>query len=107
MTRTDRTIDLSDRTPLGRVWPIVAAWGTVSLLQTVTLGAEGYPVSVSDPFGHTLTFNYNTSSFYCKLPSITLPGGEPVAFAFNASNNLTSATWSGGLTRTYHYVFSC
>ncbi len=56
MTRTDRTIDLSDRTPLGRVWPIVAAWGTVSLLQTVTLS---YHMGL--PFRYAIvssSFNY-------------------------------------------------
>ena len=56
MTRTDRTIDLSDRTPLGRVWLIVAAWGTVSLLQTVTLS---YHMGL--PFRYAIvssSFNY-------------------------------------------------
>ena len=37
MMPTDRTVDLSDRTPVGRVWLIAAAWGIVSLLQAVTL----------------------------------------------------------------------
>jgi two-component system, LytTR family, sensor kinase len=45
MTQTDRTIDLSDRpAPLGRVWLMVGAWATVSLLQAATLSYhEGLP----------------------------------------------------------------
>ncbi len=37
MTQAARTIDLSDRRQSGRVWLVVAAWATVSLLQAVTL----------------------------------------------------------------------
>ena len=48
MTRLDRTIDLSDRAPLGRVWLIAGAWAMVSLLQAVTLTYhEGLPFTYS------------------------------------------------------------
>jgi two-component system LytT family sensor kinase len=49
MTRMDRTIDLSDRpAPLGRVWLMVGAWVTVSLLQAVTLSYHaGVPFAYS------------------------------------------------------------
>jgi histidine kinase len=37
MTEIDRTIDLSDRSPVRRVWLVVAAWAVVALFQAISL----------------------------------------------------------------------
>jgi RHS repeat-associated protein len=73
------------------------------LTQTVSYtGDMRTPDSVTDDFGHTLTFGYDTSNMR-KLQSITLPGGNQITYALSSTQNLISVTYPDSTFKQYHY----
>lgn len=73
------------------------------IIHTLGYGADAeYPTSVSDPFGNTLTFGYDTTNIN-HVATITLPGGTQIALAYDSNENLTTVTFPDTNVRTYHY----
>lgn len=67
------------------------------------------PASVSDPWGHQLTFTYDAyvpGTFIPKLTAIILPGGTQISFTYDTLQNLTSVAYPNTTTRTYLYQSS-
>ena len=82
---------------------LISIRNRAGLTQTVTYSGDSpRPQSVSDDFGHTITFGYD-SSLMPRLQTITLPDGNQVSFSYSSIQNLTSVTYPGSVTRTYQY----
>jgi RHS repeat-associated protein len=65
------------------------------------------PVSVSDAFGHTLTFTYATDgTYYNQLLSITDPAGKTISYTHDSYERLTKVTQTDSTTRQYGYSSS-
>jgi RHS repeat-associated protein len=63
------------------------------------------PASVSDPFGHTLTFTYgNGTSSTMNLLSVTDPAGNTIQYTYDTNANLKTVQATDGTTRTYGYA---
>jgi RHS repeat-associated protein len=62
------------------------------------------PVSVSDAFGHSLTFTYLVDyGQVLRLASVTDPAGKSISYTYDNYGNLTSVTNADGTTQTYTY----
>jgi len=70
--------------------------------QTLTYSANGYLASVSDAFGHTLTFNWDAST-QRRITSIVDPAGGTTSFTYDTKNNLASVTYPDTRQVTYLY----
>jgi RHS repeat-associated protein len=65
------------------------------------------PASVSDVFGHTLTFNYTKDNSALQLSSITDPAGNTISYTHESTyNRLTKVTYQDSSTRQYSYSTS-
>ena len=65
------------------------------------------PSSVSDAYGHTLTFTYaDDSSGIWRLSSITDPSGKTITYGYDGNSNLTSVTYPDTSKRQYSYESS-
>lgn len=63
------------------------------------------PTSVSDAFGHTLSFTYLTDATGTqRLAAIAEPSGETVQYSYDGTGNLASVTYQDGTQRLYTYV---
>ena len=68
---------------------------------TISLSYQNGRLStVTDPFGRSLTFSYDTSG---KIASITDPAGKTIQFGYDSSNNLTLVTYQDESTKQYIY----
>jgi YD repeat-containing protein len=72
---------------------------------TVTYSASStVPASVSDAFGHTLSFSYVVDATGVqRLGSITDPAGATISFSYGSTGNLISTTHQDGTSRSYGY----
>jgi RHS repeat-associated protein len=62
------------------------------------------PSSVSDAYGHTLTFNYaDDPAGFWRLSSITDPSGKTITYGYDSNANLTSVTFQDASKRQYSY----
>jgi RHS repeat-associated protein len=69
--------------------------------QTLTYRSSvGLLSSVSDSFGHALTFAYDSEN---RLASVTAPNGSAVQYAYSGSGDLSQVTNLDGTTRQYTY----
>jgi RHS repeat-associated protein len=57
--------------------------------------------AVTGPFGHQLTFNYDSSSGL--LHTVADPAEEVIEFAYDSARNLTGVLYPDGTSRQYHY----
>ena len=84
----------------GRLLSITNAAG---LSQTLSYDpTTGYLTSVTDPFGHSLAFTYNTNG---QLATMTDPAGNAYTYAYttDGNDNLSSVTFPDGKVKTYLY----
>ena len=72
----------------GQLLSIVTRGGAT---QTLSYSSNGYLSTVTDSFGHALTFHWDTSS-YRRLQSIATPGGTSISFSYDANDNLNTVT---------------
>jgi RHS repeat-associated protein len=64
------------------------------------------PTSVSDAFGHSLTFSYLIDAYTLqRLASITDSAGNTVQYSYDSYENLTSVTNRDGTTQSYAYGY--
>jgi RHS repeat-associated protein len=72
---------------------------------TLTYTAVGnQPLSASDAFGHTLTFNYaQDATGVQRLAGITDPAGATISFSYGSTGTLISTTHQDGTSRSYAY----
>jgi RHS repeat-associated protein len=61
------------------------------------------PSSVSDAYGHTLTFAYTNNSSGTWLASITDPAGKAITYGYDSYSNLASVAYQDSTTRKYGY----
>jgi RHS repeat-associated protein len=61
------------------------------------------PISVSDPFGHTLQLSYNYAGGNASIKTITDPAGHTISYTQNGTGQLTTVTEADGTTRKYSY----
>jgi RHS repeat-associated protein len=83
----------------------IAARGHAPLTVNYASGAapgDG-PASVTDDFGHSLSFSYAATSSVQYLASITDPAGNTVQYAYDTYGNLTTVTEPDSTTRNYGY----
>jgi RHS repeat-associated protein len=83
----------------------IAARGHAPLTVNYASGAglgDG-PTSVTDDFGHSLSFSYAATSGVQYLASITDPAGNTVQYAYDTYGNLTTVTEPDATTRKYGY----
>jgi YD repeat-containing protein len=83
----------------GRLLSISDRAGLVLQLNYDTTGLLS---EVRDPFGRTLNFTYDQQR---RLTGVRDPSNQSIQFAYSADNfnNLLSATYPGGVQRSYHY----
>ncbi|MGO9802894.1 MAG: RHS repeat-associated core domain-containing protein [Steroidobacteraceae bacterium] len=84
----------------------VAARGKAPLTLTYASGSTypEPPLSVSDPYGHSLTFAYlHDANSVQRLASITDSAGKTVQYAYDNYKDLTQVTNTDGTTRSYAY----
>ena len=61
---------------------------------------SGLLLSVTDPKGRQLNFNYNSSG---QVSKVTLPDGGVLVYTYDSSGNLLTAQYPDGKTRQYVY----
>jgi RHS repeat-associated protein len=62
--------------------------------------ASGKLSSVTDSFGHSLTFTYDTNG---RLATMVDPSGQVFTYAYNAQGNVSSVVYPDTASRTYIY----
>jgi RHS repeat-associated protein len=72
---------------------------------TLTYNATNYLSTVSDPFGHTLTFTWNTS-YEPQVSSITDPRGGTISYTYDTKDNLSTVTYQDGKSIQYKYTLT-
>jgi RHS repeat-associated protein len=60
----------------------------------------GFLIGQSDPFGHTLSWTYNSLG---QMTQMTDPAGGTYQYAYDGSGNLTSVTYPDSSSKTYWY----
>jgi YD repeat-containing protein len=71
------------------------------LVQALTYGANGTIATVTDPYGRTLTFTWNTRR---RVQSVDAPfGAITYGYGDDLRTRLLTVTYPGPATRTYHY----
>lgn len=74
--------------------------------QTLTYGSYRYPLSVTDSFGHTLTFIYDASAMQ-RLVGLLLPDGvNQISFSYSGKENLSTVLYADGYSVLYQYSSS-
>lgn len=74
------------------------------LVQTLTYNAAGLLAQVSDPFGRTLVFGYDTTyATKERITTITGPSGEIYTYNYDSNNHLSSVQYPDNKVRTYQY----
>ena len=86
---------------------LVAIHSTGSTPTTVA-PAPGYLLSLTDPFGRSLSFTYNTvttagGSSNVVIKQITNALGQTIVAGYDGNANLTGLTWQDGKTKTFVY----
>jgi RHS repeat-associated protein len=69
------------------------------LVTTLTYNNNNRLVTVTGPFGHTLTFGTSGG----RVVQMTVPDGGTYSYAYSASGNLASVTYPDGSQRQYLY----
>jgi RHS repeat-associated protein len=79
--------------------------GGVTLTVAYASSDAHVPSTVSDPFGHTLTFGYlyDTVSKSYKLKTLTDPAGGVTIYGYDSSKRLVSVTFPDTRSRAYGY----
>jgi len=81
---------------------------TLSYTNIYVLGISEYFISqVADPYGHTVTFNYESSSLYSSLYILTNVvdvAGIPSSFVYDSSGNLTNLITPYGTTSFFLFL---
>jgi YD repeat-containing protein len=94
--RTDGTIEVYNAS--GQLTQIISPAGLVT---TLAYGTSGLLSQVADPFGHILQFTYDSTN---RLSTVTEPdGSSQIIYAYDANNNLVSATYPNSTKRQYQY----
>ncbi len=95
-SRPDGTVETYDTS--GRLLSITNAAG---LTRTLTYDpTTGFLTSVTDPFGHSLTFTHDAEG---RVITMTDPNGDVYKYAYDANNNLSTVTYPDGTVKTYLY----
>ncbi|MHB8743477.1 MAG: DUF6531 domain-containing protein, partial [Sulfuricaulis sp.] len=69
--------------------------------QTTSYGyTNGELTTVTDAFGHTLTFGYNGNN---QVATVTDPAGNPISYTYDNNNNLTKVSYPDGSAKIYYY----
>ena len=67
-------------------------------------GDDPRPSSVSDPFGHTLTFTYAADATGTpRLQTLVDPAGNTTSYAYHSNGGLASVTYPDTRSRAYAY----
>ena len=82
---------------LGRLVSITLRSGAVT---TVGYGSNGFASIVTDQYGKTLQFSYDTQN---RLASVTLPDSSIITYAYDGDGHFTSATYPGNQVKRYTY----
>jgi YD repeat-containing protein len=80
----------------GQLTQVVTRGGTAVTVTPTSVG----PSSVSDAFGHSLTFAYNSDG---TVSTITDPSGATILYGYGANHNLTSVQYEDGMSIGYAY----
>lgn len=106
-TQRDGTVETYDNTitdkgnSTGRLLSITNAAG---LTQTLTYDpGTGFLSAVTDPFGHSLSFTYDTKD---RLSTMTDPNGGVTTYTYDDTNNvgtLSTVTYPDGTAKSYKY----
>ena len=75
------------------------AYSTSSTPTNIAPG-PGYLLSETGPFGHALSWTYNSSG---QLYQMTDPAGGVYTYGYNASGDLSSVSYPDGTSRSYSY----
>jgi YD repeat-containing protein len=94
-TASGKLVSMADRTGLGQT----LAYSDASTPATVAPVA-GLLLRVTDSFGHTLNFTYDSNR---RISTLTDPAGSLYRYGYDANNNLVSVTYPDGSSKTYHY----
>ena len=84
----------------GKLLSVADRAGT-TLTLTYDTTVAGLLSSVTDNFGHSLTFTFNGNR---QLVSVTAPDGSSVQYTFDGSGRLSTITNLDGSTRQYNYT---
>ena len=77
---------------------ITLSYANIPLNSTTLL--IGMLSKVTDNFGRSLQFNYNTQGL---ISAVTLPNDKQITYQYDAQNRLVNATRPSYGTKTYHY----
>jgi RHS repeat-associated protein len=69
------------------------------LTQNLGYDAQGHLISVTNPFGRSLSFAYTGSN----VSSVTVPNGGVYAYSYDANNNLSIVTYPDKTQRKFVY----
>jgi YD repeat-containing protein len=67
---------------------------------TIGILPAGKLIRAIDPYGRTLTFQYDVGS---RISRVIDPAGGIYRFTYDYNRRLELVTWPGGAVRTYHY----
>ena len=76
------------------------------VIQTLFYNASNQLTTVTDSYGRTLTFTYNASNATTganNIATVTDHLGNVVSYTYDTANNLSTVTYPGGGSKTYHY----
>jgi YD repeat-containing protein len=96
---TTASADLEQYNLSGQLQSISSRGG---ITQTLSYGTNGYLSSVADNFGHTLTFNWDSSA-QRRISSIVDPAGATISYGYDNNDNLKSVTYQDSKQITYLY----
>jgi RHS repeat-associated protein len=84
---------------------LLAITSRAGVTQTMAYNSTQRLASVTDSFGHQLTFQWHENSTGPRLSSVTLPGtgSGQILFTYGANNTLTQVTYPDSRTRRYLY----
>ncbi|HEX9627514.1 MAG TPA: DUF6531 domain-containing protein, partial [Acidiferrobacterales bacterium] len=94
-------VDRDDETGYGKLLAIRNPAGLTQTLAYYTSGPDlGRLHTVTGPFGHTLSFGYDTAG---RLATVTTPENKVIGYGYDANNNLARVDYPDGTAKRYHY----